>query len=382
MGGVATDVTEEAPLYEALEHVVGRTASAPESREVTAEAFADDRALDLALRPKSFTEFVGQARVIENLSVYVEASRRRRKRGAGRRAPLDHVLLSGQPGLGKTTLAHLIAREVGAGFRSTSGPAVERPGDLAGVLTNLAYGDVLFIDEIHRLPPVVEEYLYSAMEDFEIDIVLDQGPAARTIKIDIKPFTLVGATTREGLLTAPLRSRFGVLEKLEPYPPEDLERIVRRSAGLLEVEIAPEASRLISERSRGTPRIANRFLRRVADVAEVRGDGAITRALAEQGLGMLGVDESGLDPMDRKILEFLCRQGGAPVGLKTIAVAVGEADGTIEDVYEPYLIRRGLLIKTPRGRCPTPEAYRHVEAAPARSRQGHLPLGGGARGAV
>ncbi len=319
----------------------------------------DDRALDTALRPRRFEEFVGQRRAIENLALYVEAARRRLRRN-GSSPPMDHLLLSGLPGLGKTTLAHLVANEAGARIRATSGPAIEKPGDLAGILTNLERGDCLFIDEIHRLPAAVEEYLYSAMEDFAIDIVIDQGPAARTIKIDLRPFTLIGATTREGLLTAPLRSRFGVLEKLDLYPAEDLERIVLRSAGLLGVEIEPAAARLLAERARGTPRLANRFLRRMRDVAEVRGAGRVTREVAESGLRMLGVDEHGLDGTDRKILDVLVRHGGAPVGLKTIAVVVGEEEGTIEDVYEPFLIQRGFLSKTPRGRRPGDLAWRHL----------------------
>ena len=348
------------PLFQALES---------ERAQVEGAVVALDSKLDLALRPASFDEFVGQERIVHNLSVYVEAARLRAQRSDCAR-PLDHVLLSGGPGLGKTTLAHLLANELGVGFKGTSGPAIERPGDLAGILTHLGHGDVLFIDEIHRLSNVVEEYLYSAMEDFEIDIMIDQGPGARSIKMHLKPFTLVGATTREGLLTAPLRSRFGVLEKLAPYPSEELERIVLRSARLLGVEISPPAAQKMAERARGTPRIANRYLRRVADVAEVRGGGEVDVACAEEGLRMLGVDERGLDPMDRRILALLCQQMG-PVGLKTIATAVGEEETTIAEVYEPFLIRRGLITKTPRGRCATAQAYGHLGL--------ELPTGSGQR---
>jgi Holliday junction DNA helicase RuvB len=318
-----------------------------------------DLALDLRLRPRKFEEFIGQGRVIGNLSLYVEATRRRNERSS-RFVPLDHVLLTGLPGLGKTTLAHLIAHEVGAGIRATSGPAIEKAGDLAGVLTNLSAGEVLFIDEIHRLPPIVEEYLYTAMTDFAIDIMIDQGPAARSVKIDLKPFTLVGATTREGLLTAPFRSRFGVIEKLDPYPAHELQEIIVRSAGILDTQIEQAAATRLAAVSRGTPRIANRFLRRMRDVAEVRGNGRIEGAVVDEGLAMLGVDPLGLDPMDRRILTFLCQQGGQPVGLKTIAVAVGEDEGTIEDVYEPFLIQRGLMHRTPRGRRPAARAFEHV----------------------
>jgi Holliday junction DNA helicase RuvB len=346
-----------------IEEVRLSPAESPVIRSRDERRTGEDRALDLALRPRRFEEFVGQRRVVENLALLVEAARRRNQRRGAERDPLDHILLSGLPGLGKTTLAHLIAREAGVGLKATSGPAIEKAGDLAGILTNLERGDVLFVDEIHRLPAVVEEYLYSAMEDFAIDIVIDQGTAARTIKIDLKPFTLVGATTREGLLSAPFRSRFGVLEKLEPYPPEELQAIVLRSARLLGIEVTGEAAALLAERARGTPRIANRFLRRMRDVAEVRGEGRVTREVALEGLGMLGVDEAGLDATDRRILEVLVRGGGEPVGLKTIAVAVGEEEGTIEDVYEPFLIQRGYLVKTPRGRRPSELAWRHLGLA-------------------
>jgi len=298
---------------------------------------------ETALRPRSLAEFIGQPKVVENLGVFIAAAR---KRGE----PLDHILFSGMPGLGKTTLANLIARELGAGMHATSGPALERAGDLVSLLTNLGRGDVLFIDEIHRMPRVVEEYLYSAMEDWHIDIVLDQGPAARSVRVSLQQFTLIGATTREGLLSAPFRARFGVLERLDPYPQDELEKIVRRSGGLLGTGVDEVAVALIAGRARGTPRIANRILRRVRDVAQVKGDGRVTRAICETGLGMLGIDAHGLTELDRRILRCLKDQGGGPVGLKTVAVAVGEEEDTIEDSYEPHLIREGYIQKTPRGR--------------------------------
>jgi holliday junction DNA helicase RuvB len=297
---------------------------------------------ETALRPRTLAEFVGQAQVKENLSVYIAAARQRKE-------PLDHLLLNGMPGLGKTTLANLIAHEMGVGMHATSGPALERAGDLVSLLTNLGRGDVLFIDEIHRMPRAVEEYLYSAMEDWHIDIMLDQGPAARSVRITLQPFTLVGATTREGLLSAPFRARFGVLERLDPYPPSDLAVILRRSAGLLGVPLEEAANELIARRARGTPRVANRILKRLRDVAQVKGDGRITAAVAEQGLRMLSIDALGLTELDRRILRVLA-DAGAPVGLKTLAVAVGEEEDTIEDAYEPHLIREGLVQKTPRGR--------------------------------
>ncbi|MBI3097455.1 MAG: Holliday junction branch migration DNA helicase RuvB [Planctomycetes bacterium] len=320
------------------------------SRLLSRAGDAEDWKLDVALRPGSFGEFVGQARVVQNLSVYIAAARQRGE-------AMDHLLLSGLPGLGKTTLAQLVARELGVGFKATSGPVIERPADLAGLLTNLQPRDVLFIDEIHRVPVTVEEYLYSAMEDYILNILIDQGPQARSIKVDLPPFTLVGATTREGLLTSPFRSRFGVVERLEPYPWEDLSAIVRRSAKILETKIEEPAAECIARRSRGTPRLANRFLRRIRDVAQVRRAASITSEIADEGLGMLGVDGHGLDAMDRKILETLVRQGGKPVGLKTVAVTVGEEEETIEEVYEPYLIQNGWLLKTPKGRRPTEAAF-------------------------
>lgn len=324
-----------------------------------------DPSLDLALRPRSFGDFTGQRHVLDNLRIYVAAARKRKE-------PLDHVLLSGLPGLGKTTLAEIVAREMGTGLRSTSGPMIERPGDLAGILTALRRNDILFIDEIHRIGIQVEEYLYSAMEDFRIDIVLDQGPRARTMQLRVEPFTLIGATTREGLLSAPFRSRFGVFERLEPYPVEDLQVIVVRSARLLEIGLADDASRLIAERARGTPRLVNRFIRRIRDLAEVEGSATITTDIATRGLERLGVDGLGMCRVDRQILETIARFGGQPVGLKTLAVSVGEEERTIEDVYEPFLIRRGFLCKTPRGRTLTHEAMTLLGVRLPSEREGSL----------
>ena len=312
----------------------------------------EDKNLDFTLRPKRFSDFIGQDRIKENLLIYIEAAK---KRGE----PLDHILFSGPPGLGKTTLSQIIANEINTSIKTTSGPILDKPMDLAGILTNLQHGDILFIDEIHRLNTTVEEYLYSAMEDFYIDILIDQGPKARSVKINLPKFTLVGSTTREGLLTAPLRSRFGVLEKLEFYPWTDLYKVVWNSAHILSIRIDEKGAEIIAKRSRGTPRIANRFLRRIRDVAQVRGNDIINEEVAHMGLQMLGVDENGLGEMDRKILETLIRYGG-PVGLKTIAVSVSEEEDTIEEVYESYLIQRGYLDKTPRGRIATKLAYEHL----------------------
>ncbi|HRU06460.1 MAG TPA: Holliday junction branch migration DNA helicase RuvB [Candidatus Brocadiia bacterium] len=312
----------------------------------------EDQKLDQALRPRNFDEFIGQGRVKENILIYIEAAKRRGE-------PLDHTLFSGPPGLGKTTLAILIADALGSKLKSTSGPAIERPGDLVGILTSLAQGDVLFIDELHRLGRVVEEYLYSAMEDFVIDITLEQGAYARSVRIPLPRFTLVGATTREGLLTSPFRARFGIVEKLELYPPEDLEHVIRNSAARLNVPIDEQGAKALAHCSRGTPRVANRLLRRVRDIAQVLGAGDVTLDSARQGLERLGVDANGLDPTDRRILQTILRAGGAPVGVKTIAVTIGEEEDTIEEVYEPYLIQRGYLEKTPRGRCATDLAIRH-----------------------
>ena len=312
----------------------------------------DDDKLDQALRPRNFDEFVGQERVKENVLIWIEAARQRGE-------PLEHVLFSGPPGLGKTTLAILIADTLGASLKATSGPAIERPGDLAGILTSLSEGDVLFVDEVHRLGRVVEEYLYSAMEDFVIDITLEQGMYAKQVRLPLPRFTLIGATTREGLLTGPFRARFGIVEKLVLYPPGDLKTVIENSARRLGVPIEDEGSKLLAECSRGTPRVANRLLRRVRDISQVRGSGVVDATSARDGLDRLGVDDRGLDPMDRRILASILRAGGQPVGVKTIAVTVGEEPDTIEEVYEPYLIQRGYIEKTPRGRTPTRLAFDH-----------------------
>jgi len=299
---------------------------------------------EVTLRPRTFDQFVGQSRVVENLQLAIRAAR-------GRRETLDHLILSGLPGLGKTTLAGIVAREMEAHFHETSGPAVHRPADLVGILTNLEPGDFLFIDEVHRLPRPVEEVLYGAMEDFVVDVVLDQGPAARSLRLKMPRFTLIGATTREGLLSAPFRARFGLQEKLELYPALELAQVLERSAGALNVQLSKEAADHIAARARGTPRVANRFLRRVRDLAQEKYGNVIDADVAAEGLRRLGVDDFGLCDLDRRILKTLLQHGGGPVGLKTIAVAVGEEDRTIEEVYEPYLIRSGLLQRTPQGRC-------------------------------
>ncbi|MBO4341626.1 MAG: Holliday junction branch migration DNA helicase RuvB [Clostridia bacterium] len=326
-----------------------------ESRFVNAEySPSDDNDIELSLRPKILADYVGQEKVKENLSVYIEAARQRGE-------PLDHVLLYGPPGLGKTTLAGIIANEMGVNFRVTSGPAIEKPGDLAALLTNLSEGDVLFIDEIHRLSRAVEEVLYPAMEDNELDIIIGKGPSARSIRLDLNPFTLVGATTRAGQLSAPLRDRFGVIFRLELYTPEELSEIVTRSAGILGINIEPEGAMEIASRSRGTPRIANRFLKRARDFAQIVGDGSITKEVASLALSKMEVDDLGLDSIDRLILTTMIKNyNGGPVGLETIAAAIGEESVTIEDVYEPYLMQIGFLSRTPRGRCVSPAGYRHL----------------------
>lgn len=317
----------------------------------------EDLTLDNTLRPQDFGEFVGQGRIVGNLKIYIEAARERSE-------ALDHVLFSGLPGLGKTTLAYLVAKSLGTNIKSIAGPSIEKPADLAGLLTNLKKGDVLFIDEIHRIPTVVEEYLYSAIEDFVLNIMIDQGPHARSVQLNLAPFTLIGATTREGLLTEALRSRFGIFEKLGPYPDEDLVKIIKRSARILGVEWDNESYKLIAQRSRGTPRVANRILKRVRDLAQIKSNSVITLAIANEGLGMLGVDECGLDDTDRKILKIILAYNGGPIGLKTIAVSVGEEEDTIEDVYEPYLIKCGFIEKTPKGRKATRLAYQHLKETP------------------
>ena len=318
----------------------------------------NEKEQDSALRPLCFADFAGQSKVTSNLKIFVEAAKLRHE-------SLDHVLLFGPPGLGKTTLANIIANELGVGFKITSGPVLDKPGDLAGLLTSLEPNDVLFIDEIHRLSPIVEEYLYSAMEDYRIDIMIDKGPSARTIQIDLNPFTLIGATTRSGLLTSPLRARFGINCHLEYYDADILSGIVARSAGLLNVEINSKAAGEIARRSRGTPRIANALLRRVRDFAQVKGDGTIDLDIAQYALEALNIDTFGLDQIDNKLLTTIIDKfRGGPVGLNTIATAMGEDAGTIEDVYEPYLIKEGFIKRTPRGREATPLAYEHLGKTP------------------
>ncbi len=324
---------------------------------VTETLSVDEEVAELSLRPRSLDDFVGQAGLKDHLSIILEAAR-------GRGQAADHLLFAGPPGLGKTTLAGIVAAEMGVSLRITSGPALTRPGDLAAMLNNLDEGDVLFIDEIHRLARTIEEVLYPAMEDFQIDVVIGQGPSARSIRLDLPKFTLIGATTRTGLITGPLRDRFGLVERLDHYPIEDLEIIVARAATILGVKLAPEGAHEIASRSRGTPRIANRLLRRVRDFAEVRGDGTVTHEAAKEGLLLFGVDELGLDKVDRAILTSLCGHfGGGPVGLSTLAISVAEQTETIEEVYEPFLIQQGMLMRTPRGRVAMPAAYMHLGMA-------------------
>jgi Holliday junction DNA helicase RuvB len=333
-------------------------------RALSFEVNEEERRLEANLRPTSLEEYIGQPRLKENLKIFVEAAK---KRGE----TLDHVIFYGPPGLGKTTLAHIVAREMGVNIKATSGPAIEHPGDLAAILSNLSERDVFFIDEIHRLHPSVEEVLYPAMEDFQLDLVIGQGPSARTLKLNLPRFTLIGATTRAGLLTSPLRDRFGVINRLEFYSPEEMEKIVLRSARILGIAVTREGAVEIARRTRGTPRIANRILRRVRDYAQVRADGEITLPVAKEGLGQMEIDGAGFDGMDRKLLKLIIEKfGGGPVGVETLAVAIGEEKDTIEDVYEPFLIQGGYLDRTPRGRVATELAYRHFGLKRESSQEG------------
>lgn len=330
----------------------------PNERVITTQALEADKGQDIKLRPSTIDEFLGQVKVKEKISIFIEAARRRSQ-------PLDHVLLYGPPGLGKTTLAHVIAHEMGVGLQATSGPILERVADLASILTNLSTGDVLFIDEIHRMNRIVEEYLYSAMEDYNIDLMIGEGASARSIKVGLNPFTLIGATTRTGLLTSPLRSRFGVDLRLDYYTPDELKMIVKRTAAILGIEVTAEGVIELAHRSRGTARIANRLLKRVRDYAEVRAGGVVDLGVAKDALEMLEIDSMGLDTLDRNILlNIIDKFNGGPVGIETISAAVSEDKDTLEEVYEPYLIRQGFLLKTPRGRVITPLAYSHLGMAP------------------
>jgi Holliday junction DNA helicase RuvB len=333
-------------------------ASVEHDRLTTAKCAPGDKAFDRAIRPRKLADYHGQPNVSQQMGVFIEAARRRAE-------ALDHLLIFGPPGLGKTTLAHIVANEMSVNLRHTSGPVLERPGDLAAILTNLEPNDVLFVDEIHRLSPVVEEVLYPAMEDFQLDIMIGEGPAARSIKLDLPPFTLVGATTRAGLLTSPLRDRFGIVQRLEFYSTADLEGITRRSAGILDLPIEDEGATAIATRARGTPRIANRLLRRVRDFAEVEGDGVVTGAVAQRAMDVLQVDPNGFDAMDRRLLQTIIEKfDGGPVGIESLAAAIGEERGTIEDVLEPYLIQQGFMMRTARGRVATKNAYLHFGLTP------------------
>ena len=324
----------------------------------TPEAIDDDSLVELSLRPQRLAEFIGQPKVKESLRIYIDAAQHRKE-------PLDHVLFFGPPGLGKTTLAELIAREMGVNIRTTAGPALEKPGDLVGTLTNLREGDILFIDEIHRLRPIIEEFLYPAMEDFRVDIRLSDGPKAQTITMPVEKFTLIGATTRLGMLTAPMRARFGIHQQLKYYPTEDLEQVVKRTALVMNCTITPDGAHELARRARGTPRVANRLLRRVRDYAQVKANGIIDKAVADAALELLEVDTFGLDDMDARIMRAIIEKfEGGPVGLKTVAAAVGEDEGTIEEVYEPFLVQNGFLQRTPRGRMATAIAYRHFGYTP------------------
>ncbi len=329
----------------------------------------EDQAFDRAIRPKILGDFVGQSKVKQQMSIFITAARNRAE-------ALDHVLIFGPPGLGKTTLAHIVANEMKVNLRQTSGPVLERPGDLAAILTNLEPNDVLFVDEIHRLSPVVEEVLYPALEDFQLDIMIGEGPAARSIKLDLPPFTLVGATTRAGLLTSPLRDRFGIVQRLEFYSTEELEQIAERSAAILKLALEPKGGRQIAGRARGTPRIVNRLLRRVRDFAEVQADGVVTESVAISAMDMLDVDPNGFDAMDRRLLQTIIEKfDGGPVGIESLAAALGEERGTIEDVLEPYLIQQGFMMRTARGRVATRNAYLHFGLTPpARESIPELPL--------
>jgi Holliday junction DNA helicase RuvB len=332
----------------------------------TPEVLTEESVVELKLRPQRLAEFIGQQKLKDSLQISIEAA-------LGRREPLDHALFHGPPGLGKTTLAELIARELGVNLHTTSGPALEKPADLVGTLTNLRAGDILFIDEIHRLRPIIEEFLYPAMEDFKIDIRLSDGPHAQTVTMTIERFTLIGATTRFGLLTSPMRARFGLTHRLDFYPPGELEEIVRRTAEVLQVELHADGAEEVARRSRGTPRIANRLLRRIRDYAQVRADGIITQKVAKDALAMLDVDDFGLDDMDARIVKTIIEKfDGGPVGVQSLAASLGEDAGTIEEVYEPFLVQNGLLQRTSRGRVATPQAYRHFGYKNPPSQQGEL----------